>query len=370
AHQGEARKLWMALAQEMPAHPLAELALQRAAPPSETKPGGTAAAATAVELGAPERIKRAETLAKDRHWDEALDELGKVPAQLPPELGAERDYQIGMTKFHMRRDYPRAAELLLGAAPLLTGDRAASAAFHGARALSRVDRDDEAIAGYRKVVAKFPRSRFAAEAQYRSGWLDFNRGRFRESLPGLQATLDQFGTSAFADDAAWCVAFAHYLLGDSAEALAGFERYARLPVNDGTGEERRARVAYWRSRVLEKTGRKDDARAGYRDSFRRAPLSYYGLLARARLQAMGADAGAAADAAAAEPARAAAGPPARVLATGAEPALARADELLEAGMAVEASWEIERSEAVLLRRLGDDAGLPSVLDRYRRATDF
>ena len=35
--------------------------------------------------------------------------------------------------------------------PACRGDKAASAQFHGARALSRVDRDDEAIAGYRKV---------------------------------------------------------------------------------------------------------------------------------------------------------------------------------------------------------------------------
>src|SRR4029077_10961724 len=127
-----------------------------------------------------DRRRRAESLTKDRHWDEALAELGKLPATLPEELAAERDYQIGMTKFHMRRDYAKAGELLLATVPHLTGDKAASAAFHGARALSRVDRDDEAIAGYHKVIAEFPHSRFAAEAQYLAGWLDYNRGRFKE----------------------------------------------------------------------------------------------------------------------------------------------------------------------------------------------
>ena len=111
----------------------------------------------------------------------------------------------------MRRDYPGAGTLLLATVDHLSGDKAASAQFHGARALSRVDRDDEALAGYKKVVAQFPTSRWAAEAQYLSGWLDYNRGRFKESLPALQATLDRFGTSGFADDAAWCVAFAHFM---------------------------------------------------------------------------------------------------------------------------------------------------------------
>src|SRR6185295_257943 len=90
------RKLWLDLARDMPAHPLAEQALRRAAGP----PGPDATAPAA--LGAAERIKRGETLSRDRHWDEALAELGKVPADVPAPLAAERDYQIGMTKFHMR----------------------------------------------------------------------------------------------------------------------------------------------------------------------------------------------------------------------------------------------------------------------------
>ncbi|HET6147206.1 MAG TPA: transglycosylase SLT domain-containing protein [Polyangia bacterium] len=364
----EGAKLFLAVHREFPAHPLADEALRRAAPPRS---------AAVPELPAPERLKRAEALSKDRHWNEALEDLAKLPAELPGTLGAERDYQIGMTKYHMRRDYPRAAELLLAAAPLLTGDRAASAAFHGARALSRVDRDDEAIVGYHKVIATFPRSRYAAEAQYLAGWLEFNRGRFRESLPDLQATLDHFGKSDFADDAAWCLAFAHYQLGEMDRALAGFERYERSAAADSSAEERRARVTYWRARIYEKTGRKPDAVAGYRDSLRRGPLSFYGLLAGARLRALGESV---------PPTPFQAGPPAESDKAGdgafvlpapagrdggnGEPALARADELLDAGMDVEAGWELERNETVLLRHLGEGKGLATLLDRYRRASDF
>ena len=365
----EGAKLFLAVHREFPAHPLAEAALRRAAPPKT---------AAAPELPPPERLKRAEALSKDRHWNEALDDLAKLPAELPGTLGAERDYQIGMTKYHMRRDYPRAAELLLAAAPLLTGDRAASAAFHGARALSRVDRDDEAIVGYHKVIAAFPHSRYAAEAQYLAGWLEFNRGRFRESVPDLQATLDHFGKSDFADDAAWCLAFAHYQLGEMDQALAGFERYERSRATDSSADERRARVTYWRSRVYEKTGRKPEAVTGYRESLRRGPLSFYGLLARARLRALGESVPAAAfegASPAAEDDKTGAGPytlpaPAGREAGDGEPGLARADELLDAGMDVEAGWELERNETVLLRHLGESKGMATLLDRYRRASDF
>jgi soluble lytic murein transglycosylase len=355
----EARRLWMALHQEFPSSPLAEEALRRAAPPKAAAPPA---------LAPQERLKRADTLAKERHWSEALEELDRLPAELPGPLGADRDYQIGMTKFQMRRDYQRAGELLLRVEPLLTGDRAASAAFHGARALSRVDRDNEAIAGYRRVVARYPQSRYAAEAQYLSGWLEFNRGRFRESLDGLQATLDHFGKSAFADDAAWCLAFAHYLLGEADQAASGFDRYLRLPSNDMSAEERRARVDYWRARLREKAGQKDQARAGYLELFRRGPLSFYGLLARARLEAAGEKdlAPGLADGASSG----ATAPPVEWPAAGADPTLARIDELLEAGMQVEAGWELERNEGALLHRLGERRGLALLLDRYRRANDF
>ena len=378
----EGAKLFLAINREFPAHPLADEALRRAAPPMAT---------ALPELPAPERLKRAEALTKDRHWDEALADLAKLPAELPAPLGAERDYQIGMTKFHMRRDYPRAAELLLAAAPQLTGDRAASAAFHGARALSRVDRDDEAIAGYHKVIATFPRSRYAAEAQYLAGWLEFNRGRFRESLPDLEATMERFGKSAFADDAAWCLAFAHYLLGETDKALAGFDRYDRLSTSDTPADERHARVGYWRARVHEKSGRKAEAASGYHESIRRGPLTFYGLLARARLQGMGekvafgmtdatAPAGVAGPGGAApgagEKATGPAPSPARDTLPGdslsgeLRPIVSRVDELLEAGMDVEAGWELERNEATILHRLGESRGLALLLDRYRRASDF
>jgi soluble lytic murein transglycosylase len=389
------RRQFLALAKDLPAHPLGDEALRRAeTPPAITAPTTPRAPATAtapttprapataatpatphapataaapatphapVDALSPEdRLRRAETLTRDRHWDEALVELAKLPADLPAPLATERDFQIGMTKFHMRRDYARAAELLLGAAPHLTGDKAAEAAFHGARALSRVDRDDEAIAGYKKVVEQFPRSRWAAEAQYLSGWLDYNRGRFRESLPGLQATLDHFGKSAFADDAAWCLAFAHLLLGDADAAFAGLARYAKMPATGMTADERAAQVAYWRARLSEKIGRKDDAQAGYRALVHDRPLSFYGLLAAARLS----DDTTKIDLPPKEiPAQA----PAHAER---DPAVARVLELLDAGMNDEAGDELHRGEKDLLKRAGGEKAVPWLLGLYRRAEDF
>jgi len=379
---GAGRRQFLALAKEFPAHPLADEALMRAepttkpiakpAPKPEAEPDEPASpdneappdAAAPPEpppglaLTPEDRLKRAETLTRDRHWDQALAELARLPTTLSPQLAAERDFQIGMTKFHMRRDYARAGELLLGAAARLPGDQAAEAQFHGARALSRVDRDDEAIVGYRKVVEQYPRSKWAAEAQYLSGWLDYNRGKFRESLPALQATLDHFGRSAFADDAAWCLAFAHLLLGDTDAAFAGLARYAKMPATGMTADERAAQVAYWRARLHEKVGHKDEAATGYRDLVRARPLSFYGLLAAARLG----------DAKIELPAKdvAVAAPPHPER----DPNVARALELLDAGLNVEAADELHRNEKDVLARAGGEKAVAWMLSLYRRAEDF
>jgi soluble lytic murein transglycosylase len=358
------RRQFLALATDLPAHPLADEALRRAAPPAAAAlaPGQTIADALSPE----DRLRRAEALTRDRHWDEALAELGKLPAgdKLPPALAAERDFQIGMTKFHMRRDYARAGELLLATAPKLSGEKAAEAQFHGARALSRVDRDDEAIAGYKKVIELYPRSRWAAEAQYLSGWLDYNRGRFRESLPGLQATLDHFGKSPFADDAAWCLAFAHLLLGDADAAFAGLARYAKMPATGMTSDERAAQVAYWRARLHEKLGHKNEAIGGYGALVRDRPLSFYGLLAAARLHDAKVDSSN--DVFRAAPTAADFSP----RHPEGNPAVARVLELLDAGMNVEAGEELRRAEKDILARAGGDKAVPWLLGLYRRAGDY
>ncbi len=102
-----ARRQYLAIAREFPAHPLADEALRRSGPMAPGRPASAVSKieppAPAADLSPTDRLRRADALTKDRHWDEALAELDRLPANLPDPLAAERDYQIGMTKFHMRR---------------------------------------------------------------------------------------------------------------------------------------------------------------------------------------------------------------------------------------------------------------------------
>ena len=342
----EARRLYLQVHLDSPAHPLAAEALVRAAAL------GATASAPEAPLSPEERLRRADKLADGREYQAALDELARLPADLPAPLAAERDLATGMTKYKMRRDYAGAAALLQNVSLRLSGEKAAAAAVHGARALSRIDRDDDAVAGYRQVVERYPTSKWAAEAQFRSGWLEVNRGRFREALPGLQATLSHFPRSAFADDAAWYLALSHYLLGQTAEALRALEQYERVVKS----EDGLMRVRYWRARMVAQAGRAEEARAQLRECVRRSPFGFYGLLAAARLRESGENVPISLPA----PQVPAKGKGAVVK----DPALERSRELLQAGMDFEAGLELERAETSVLKHLGKEQGPALLLAEY------
>jgi len=158
-----------------PAHPLAARAER------------TLAERGAPELTDAERIDRAKRMTAQHLWDESIAEMSQLePSKLPASLKLQRDYWFATTLFKMRRRYDEASVLLLDVYPKLDS---AEAMFHGARALSRADRDDEAIVWYHKVVARYPRSSWAQEAQFLSGWLEFNRGRYAKAIAPLEDCL-------------------------------------------------------------------------------------------------------------------------------------------------------------------------------------
>ena len=95
---------------------------------------------------------------------------------------------------------------------------------------------------------------------------------------------------------------------------------------------------------------------------RRAPLSFYGLLARARLAQAGQP----------EPVRL---PPKKIevvnpAKAASDPVVARALELAEAGLGPEAGDEVERAEKTILQHAGGTKASAWLLGLYKRAGDF
>jgi len=345
-----ARAAYRALAIAHPSHPLAIRAEQKLA-----------------ELGAPaltaaERIERAKHLTDAHLWDEAVAELSLIGDGIPADVAHQRDYWLGTTLFKMRRRYGDAGKLLLGVSPQL-GDAAAEAMFHGARALSRADHDDDAIRWYQKVVAGYPGTAYAQEAQFLSGWLEFNRGHYKEAIAPLETSLSRYPHSKWVDDSLWFLGMAHYFLGQWQPARTRLDALARR-----SGALEGGKGTYWLARIDERLADKPAAIAGYTQTVTRFPFSWYALLARARLASLGAPAPpfGVGDARPRGPKLAARADDALA----GDPLIARADELIAAGLGSEAGDELARQERAFLARHDRAAAFATLLDRYRKAGNF
>ncbi len=351
-----ARRELEALRLEHPQHPLIPEALRLL-----RADGGD----DAVAMSPHQRLERARHLHAAHDWHEAVAELRRIGDDVPPDLGRDRDYELGMTLFDMRRRYGDAGRILLGLYKEM-GKDAARALFHGARALSRADHDLEAIRYYKKLVADYRHSRWAPEAQFLAGWLQFNMGHYEASIPDLDRTRKAFHASRWAVDALWFGGMARYLIGRYDDALPLFGELAKKG-----GRLVGGKGAYWHARTLQKLGRDDEALAEYRALVGRFPFAWYALLARARIKQAGGTIGPFGD----DPRDTDVGTD---IAQKVDESLAKdllirtADELIAADLGVEAGNELRRGERDFLHRHKKrraDA-LAILLDRYRRAGNF
>ena len=167
----DAAKQFLAIHRNFPAHPLADEALKRAAPPKASAP---------PELPPEERIKRAEALSKDRHWTEALDDLAKLPAQLPGIAGRR-------ARLPDRHDQ-------VPHAPRLPGRGAAAAG--GGAAAQRRSRGVGGVSRRARAVARRPRRR--SDRRLPQGRRDVPALalRGRGAVPGRAGSTSTAGASA------------------------------------------------------------------------------------------------------------------------------------------------------------------------------
>ncbi|MFT3695206.1 MAG: transglycosylase SLT domain-containing protein [Kofleriaceae bacterium] len=310
-------------------------------------------------LSPADRVERAKQLTAAHLWDQAIVELALVPDDAP--VRVQRDYWMGTTLFEMRRRYGDAGNLLLGVYKQMDS---AEAMFHGARALSRADRDDEAIKWYHAVVAAYPATAYAQEAQFLSGWLEFNRGHYKDAIKPLEDALDKYPRSKWVDDSLWFLGMSHYFLGEWDRART---RLAALAKMHGSLEA--GKGSYWLARIDERLTHKDQAIAGYRETITKYPFSWYALLSRARLKALGIAIDPFGDA---DPKT----PHGPKLGATVDEALAsdelirRADELIAADLGVDAGQELARNEKSFLGRHDRAAAFAMLLDRYRKAGNY
>jgi soluble lytic murein transglycosylase len=351
--KGEARSLLRKLYVEYPAHPLAEAALIKWRELDRE-----------AKLDVAERLERGKNLLSSRRWTEAVKELQDLPLDMAPLVRDEVDYWLGISLYRSRHNYGKASEILFSVAKRVSGERQADAMFHGARALSRIDRDDDAIAGYREMLNLHPRSKYSAEASFLIGWLEYNRNKFQEAIVRLEETLRKYGTGTFAEEARWYIGWSRYLLGDYSGALPTFEHVGKR--SGLTGQKGQ----YWFGVSQLKLGKEKEGYSVLRKLAEQDPFSFYGMLGRVRLRDAGQPVPLFLDPARKE----AAGLPEFILPFDKQvledERLRRTEELLSFGMKAEAGQELTRVESGLLSKYGTPRALPVLFDLYRKSENF
>jgi soluble lytic murein transglycosylase len=231
------------------------------------------------EFSAKERVARAERLSELGRHDGALAELDTVEPR-PGGVGAgELAHLRGAALFKARR-YAEAVDEIKKA--LAVGAPAAGDdEYLLARALSRADRDEEALAAYRALAKKYAKSGRADDALYAVGRLLFLLGRDEEADGAYGEYLRRFPRGKNRGDARYERALAQLGAGRASQARAAF---AQLAGGAEPGEA--ARLRELEGVAAAEAGDVKAAEKLFRDVIRTHPLSWPASTARSRLLAL------------------------------------------------------------------------------------
>jgi soluble lytic murein transglycosylase len=186
-----------------------------------------------------------------------------------------------------QRDWKRAAPLLEEAAAACRAlpGVAVKALYQGGKAFLSADRYEDAIRLFAAVEADFATSSLADDARLYSArcWLALgDRAKFEELAAALPADYPDGDMRA---EALWALAFDALERGENERARDALGRYhEEFPAEEGWYAA--GRSGYWLGRAEELLGREAEASAAYERVIASAPLTYYMVLAHARLAAL------------------------------------------------------------------------------------
>ena len=227
-----------------------------------------------------ERIERATNLAAAGKVDQALEELAAVAKLKGAPPREELAWTRGQILYRTRRYMAAAREFDVAKR---SGKFQAQASLLAARARSRADHDDEALKGYRDVIKRFPKSPEAEEARYLLARLRYLHGQWKSAAQGFDEYLTRHPKGRFRDAARYERAIALLASKRHREAARELERLARAE----RGHEA-ARLRALQAVALAGAGDRNAAIALLTEVASSQPLMFAGLVARARLQSLGA----------------------------------------------------------------------------------
>lgn len=240
-----------------------------------------------IELSFVRRTRQAERLVEVRRHADAIALLEAIGRPRPDAELRHWLHLYGAALYRERHHYAEAAAILAQSAAL-DGPHAAEDQFDAARALSRADRDAEAVRAYRRFAAERSTHRLAPEATYLAAWLEL-----RHDVRGGERNMSRFALSAFArrapdfeQEATWQLGLRAFERRRHRDAERHFVRYAAMSPSPMV----RGRGTYWLGRSRQARGDTAGAIAAYRAALYVEPLHWYALLSRQRLEELGEDA--------------------------------------------------------------------------------
>ncbi|MFO0560722.1 MAG: transglycosylase SLT domain-containing protein [Polyangiales bacterium] len=231
-------------------------------------------------LSRAEMLDRAQELNERARYQTVIDEL----VALGPGAASDewrRLHLLGRAYFGARNRYADAHTTLAQVSLNADNPDRDEDAFLSARSLARSDRDEDAIVEYDRV-ARAVRGRWGSEAAFRSAWLVSRAGRTDEAIARYREFLSsrndaQSGQRA---EAAWELGWALFnarRYGEAATALSQAADLATKSLEKGRGK-------YWSALALARAGDAQGATRAWQTLIAERPLTYYALLAEARLR--------------------------------------------------------------------------------------
>ncbi|MBK8013572.1 MAG: transglycosylase SLT domain-containing protein [Deltaproteobacteria bacterium] len=226
---------------------------------------------------------RAQRLAKLGDPDEALTAIRS---------GAERNPQMALAFAELEVDLLRRVDRDIQAEQILRRLRREGRSPRPDELLFKLgrialSRDDNALAEawFGELLSAYPDSTDAEEAAFFSAWLPFRDADFKQGAARMRAFAAARREAERRPEALWFAAFNAFLGQDFENAELGMRQ---LEAEHSTSPLI-PKARYWRAQVEAAQHAVEAARRGLRVEMHRAPLTYYGFLARARLQAAGED---------------------------------------------------------------------------------
>jgi soluble lytic murein transglycosylase len=159
------------------------------------------------------------------------------------------------------------------------------ALYYGGKASASAHRSAEALTRFALVEKRFPRHRLADDARFHTALVLFDEGDEAKYVATLASLPDAYPDGDMRAEALLRVALARLAHRELDGARDVLDRLLASPTEDRAWGAA-GRAAYYRARVAQLAGDTDDAKKRYIAIVSDEPLSFYMLLAYARLRAI------------------------------------------------------------------------------------